>query len=254
MDLSKSCKNMYLRQMIRKRKESNLVDIFLFHGWALSPTSWNTFIDTYKENLPDSVIPNTTFHLYNRGYFSDNEFNVNPSQPSTTVIVTHSLGLHFVPLGLLHKADYIFVLSGFMNFHKFGGAHSKRIVNKMIEKLQSEPFEVLKEFYKNMFYPEVMRSNFMDNELAQIRVHRLQNDLNYLNDNIITQRIFSESSKIFLLHGDKDLISSSKHTLNWMIKMNNVSGRVILNAGHFLPMTHPQILSQYIIAQIDKSL
>lgn len=245
---------MYLRQMIRKRKESNLVDIFLFHGWALSPMSWNKFIIKYKESLPESVNANTSFHLYDRGYFSEKEFNIHSSRSGTTVIVTHSLGLHFVPLSLLHKADYIFVISGFMNFHKFGGTHSKRIVNKMIEKLQREPFEVLKEFYKNMYFPDIIPSDFMENELVQIRVQRLQSDLNYLNDHIITQRIFSETSKIFLLHGDKDLISSSRHTLNWMIKMNNVSGRVILNAGHFLPMTHPQILAQYIIAQLSKSL
>jgi hypothetical protein len=244
---------MYLRKMIRKRKESNSIDVFLFHGWALSPTSWDKLIESFRASTSDLSKYKYNFHLYDRGYFSDIETKNISSGIGASIVVTHSLGLHFVPLSLLHKADFIFVISGFMNFHKFGGAHTKRLVNKMIERLQLEPLLVLKEFYKNMYLPHVINPDFMENEFAHINIDRLKNDLHFLNDHIITQRIFSDTSKIILLHGEKDVISSPRHTLNWMIKMNNISGRIISNAGHALQLTHPGLLAQYIIAQVEKT-
>jgi len=243
---------MYLRQMIRKRNETNTVDLYLFHGWALSPDIWGGLINALKSSTPEFT-SKLNIHLYDRGYFINEPVQNIPKYSGTTIIVTHSLGLHFVPLGLLHKADFIFVISGFLNFHKFGGSHSKRIVNKMIEKLQTDPEIVLKEFYKNMFLPNVMDDNFMREEMKAINVHRLREDLNYLNDVIITQRIFSGRSRISLIHGQNDMISSPRHSLNWLIKMNAVSGRIIRNAGHSLPITHPVLISEYILSQVRQS-
>lgn len=241
---------MYLRKMIRKRKESDNIEVYLFHGWALSPGVWDGLINALKSNEnPDSNL-NFNFHLYNRGYFSAESSNYFSTGSGTTVIVTHSLGLHFVPLSLLHKADFIFVVSGFLNFHKFGGSYTKRIVNKMIEKLKLEPETVLREFYKNMFLPNVIDDEFMKEEIKGINVQRLMDDLNYLNDVIITQRIFSSRSRISLMHGEGDRISSHRHSLNWMMKMNNVSGRIIRNAGHSLPITHTKLISEYILSQV----
>jgi hypothetical protein len=236
--------------MIRKRKESDNIEVYLFHGWALSPGVWDGLINALKSTGKSDSNLNFNFHLYNRGYFSAEPSNYFSTGTGTTVIVTHSLGLHFVPLSLLHKADFIFVVSGFLNFHKFGGSHTKRIVNKMIEKLKLEPETVLREFYKNMFLPNVIDDEFMKEEIKGINVQRLMDDLNYLNDVIITQRIFSSRSRISLMHGEGDMISSHRHSLNWMMKMNNVSGRIIRHAGHSLPITHSKLISEYILSQV----
>lgn len=234
--------------MIRRRNDTNEVDIFLFHGWGLVPGIWSRLISSIENGIIDSESP--AFHLHDRGYFGEEDKTDLIPGGGSNIIITHSLGLHFVPLSLLHKTDMIFVISGFRDFHKTGGDLSNRIVERMISQLRKDPEVVLKDFYRNMFLPESVPDNFMYEMMPNIRLDRLERDLQILNENILSEKIFTENCRINLIHGDGDIIAPAEHSKGWMRKMNNVSGTIMLNGGHAIPITHHEEIAHQIVQKL----
>ena len=236
--------------MIRSKGVIKSADFYFYHGWAFPPGVWNSVINLVKSQLQNATGVNPDFFINNRGYFSDPAAIVRMRQGDLQVVVTHSLGLHFVPVSLLHKADLIVSISGFHYFHQFEEEKSKKIVEKMLELVQNDPGKLLKEFYTNVFSPNPVSQNYMGDEILNIRTNRLQDDLQLLHTNKLSERIFPDSCKILLFHGQQDRIVDVKHTRKWMMGMNQTSGRVFDEGGHALPVTHADDIVQGIIQSI----
>lgn len=241
---------MYLPNMIRSKGEFKSADFYFYHGWAFPPGMWNSMINLVKTRLQDETGLQADFMVNNRGYFSDPSAIVRMRQGDLHIVVTHSLGLHFVPVSLLHKADVLVSISGFHGFHSIHGDQTRRIVERMLLKIQESPGTVLQEFYKNVFHPSELPANYLTDASNAYRLNRLIEDLQLLNENQISERIFPESCKILLYHGEQDRIVSADHTRKWMMGMNQTSGRIVKDAGHALPVTH----SDHIVSGIIKSI
>lgn len=236
--------------MIRSKGDIKTADFYFYHGWAFPPGVWNSVINLVKSQLQSQTGVNPDFYINNRGYFSDSAAIVRMRQGDLQVVVTHSLGLHFVPVSLLHKADLLVCISGFHYFHLIDEEKSQKIVEKTIKAVQSDPGTLLNEFYSNVFSPQPVSQNYMVEEISNIRINRLIEDLQLLHTNKISERIFPESCKILLFHGLKDRIVDVNHTRKWMMGMNQTSGRVFDNGGHALPVTHADDIVQGIIQSI----
>ena len=236
--------------MTRSKGDIKSADFYFYHGWAFPPGVWNSVINLVKSQLQNATGINPDFYINNRGYFSYSAAIVRMRQGDLQVVVTHSLGLHFVPVSLLHKADLIVSISGFHYFHQFEEAKSKKIVTKMLELVLNDPGKLLKEFYSNVFLPNPLSRNYMVDEISHTRTNRLYDDLQLLHSNKLSERIFPDSCKILLFHGLKDRIVDVKHTREWMMGMNQTSGRVFDDGSHALPVTHADDIVQGIIQSI----
>jgi len=238
--------------MIRRKASIRTADFYFYHGWALPPGVWNSVINQVKRSLPETTGINPDFQINNRGYFSDPSAIVRMRQGDLQIVVAHSLGLHFVPVSLLHKADVLISISGFLDFHAIHPQLSKKVIQRMINQFDKHPSEVLGEFYANVFYPQPVPPNFQFEDVSNIRVARLLEDLMFLNTNQLSDRIFSDSCQIYLFHGNQDHIVPAAHTQKWMMGMNQTLGRIIVDGGHALPVTHCDDIVQGINKAIQR--
>lgn len=228
------------------------IDFHLFHGWALTPSIWNQLIARIEESLTDFHPENLNFHLYDRGYFGDTRVLSNPAGQHLNVVITHSLGLHFVPGHLLLKADFTVILSGFVNFHSFSPQKSKKILNRMIDAFQVEPERVLSNFYENMFFPEQVPVGFMNEFLGKWRSTRMIQDLHVLNQGTVSSALFSNQDTVLVFHGEEDKIATCDHA-KWLLgKWHMTRGQVFKNAGHAIPVTHTSEIAEHIRNEIIK--
>ena len=131
--------------MTRRNAPIRTADFYFYHGWAFPPGVWNSVINQIKRSLPEIAGINPDFYVNNRGYFSDPSAIVRMRQGDLQIVVAHSLGLHFVPVSLLHKADVLISISGFLDFHAVQSDLSKKVVERMIKQFDNNPADVLKE-------------------------------------------------------------------------------------------------------------
>jgi pimeloyl-[acyl-carrier protein] methyl ester esterase len=238
--------------MIRRKDPIRTADFYFYHGWAFPPGVWNSVINQIKSSLPNSTGINPDFYVNNRGYFSDPSAIVRMRQGDLQIVIAHSLGLHFVPVSLLHKADILISISGFHDFHEIGRDVSMKVMDRMIKQFDLDPVSVLKEFYTKVFSPTQVSPNYLVDDPANMRTSRLMEDLLFLNSSRLSDRIFPESCQIYLFHGDKDHIVSVDHTRKWMMGMNQTSGRIVMDAGHALPVSHSDEIVQGVTKVIHR--
>lgn len=240
--------------MTRRKAPIRTADFYFYHGWAFPPGIWNSVINQIKRSLPEIAGINPDFYVNNRGYFSEPSAIVRMRQSDLQIVVAHSLGLHFVPVSLLHKADVLISISGFLDFHAIQPDLSKKVVERMIKQFDNHPSDVLKEFYSNVFHPAPVSPNFQFDDVSNIRLARLLEDLMFLNSNQLSERIFPDSCQIYLFHGNQDRIVPAAHTQQWMMGMNQTSGRIVIGGGHALPVTHSDEIVQGINKAIQRIL
>lgn len=240
--------------MTRRKASIRTADFYFYHGWAFPPGVWNSVINQIKRSLPETAGINPDFYINNRGYYSDPSAIVRMRQGDLQIVVAHSLGLHFVPVSLLHKADVLISISGFLDFHAIQAELSKKVIDRMIKQFDNNPGDVLNNFYSNVFHPAPVSPNFQFEDVGNVRLPRLLEDLLFLNSSQLSDRIFPDSCRIYLFHGDQDKIVPAAHTQKWMQGMNQTSGRIVTGAGHALPVTHADEIVQGINKAIQRIL
>lgn len=144
------------------------------HGWGFSPLIWSPLKGA----------------LYDRGYFGP------PSAPKGRfkTIVVHSMGLHFLEAP---EADHLIILSGFSQFTWQG-----RSLERMIQKITSNPREVLHDFYQNCGYNGA--SPWLEKDLHVARLHE---DLLRLKTERFDLRRLAGCKRVTIVHGKEDRIA-----------------------------------------------
>ena len=201
-----------------------MVKVSLYHGWAENHQIWN--------RMEEAAGIEFEFERYERGYF-DNPHEISKSRISD-LLITHSYGIHWVPMEHLLKAKIIFVISGFGSFHPLNANQKKisqKIISKMLSNLENDPPKVVQEFHKNSFFPKKIyqsSKNIIDPK-------KLKSDLENLNQSQINSIWESTNKAMVWIHGSRDRIVSvnTAHELNLNQKMI-----LMENAGHAIPETH----------------
>ena len=211
--------------------------IYWYHGWACTPAIWTDMVPLIDVGPGGKMM----HHFCSRGYnewYPAREIQLD-TRAERHVIVTHSMGGLFVDQYIARRAEYCFVISGFINFHDINPAASKTILRRMIRAFGHNPENVLNEFYQNMTYP-------LQEEEQQQVIARLQQincketlyaDLLMLNEAHISPEYLAGIPNVFIFHGLKDRIVPSQHA---DLLANHCQSKVHLidNGGHALPLTH----------------
>ncbi len=153
------------------------------------------------------------------------------------IVVAHSLGLHILPQACLERAKLLVILGGFQCFHPDEGPaarRSRRVVERMLERLPVEPRGLVGDFYAQCFAPN-------ENGLEAgetINVELLERDLNQLHSGELDLEILRRVPQVMLLHGGEDRIVPLERAEHLHGQLPSSQLTVFADAGHALPFTH----------------
>ncbi len=222
------------------------INILFQHGWAMDHSTfigWAPYLNSIANSMKQSGYA-VKYALLDRGYFGTNT-TLDPQTKKLDgklILVGHSLGLHLLPEPLRQQADYLLCISSFANFHKTatkGERLSRTSLRRMLAKLETEPTQVLFDFWRacglNHAPNTFLRSN------RTIYVEKLIEDLRLLDGVDIGSDFVSEKTNVTVIHGNEDALLSSLHGHELSLILNASKFHEVENGQHALPITHPQI-------------
>lgn len=175
------------------------------HGWGLGSECW--------EGWPGVK--------WDRGYFG-NAFSC--PIPENALVVTHSFGLHLIPL---HSIKQLVIMSGFLHIHS--DAKTKAYLKWLLKALKKNPKSALHQFYLDCGVNKPVPGT--------LNLSLLLSDLERLNDETLDYSLLLQIPKILILHGVQDRIAK----LDKAIELHNLlpqSKLVKFDQGdHALPMS-----------------
>lgn len=219
-------------------------NIIAFHGWGFGPRCWKPWeADLSKFGR---------FQTYNRGYFgSGNGEMLSPSKDRQTVLITHSLGLHWIDEALLNSANLLVILGGFLQFHPVAAQYKRRsrtILRQMINQFEVYPEKVLRNFYADCYAPREVENT----EIGELNHQLLLDDLESLDESLVKAEKLKNINKICIIHGSDDHIvpkNKGREIFNQLSK--NARYFEIKNAGHAIPITHYTQCLEFIYPEIE---
>jgi hypothetical protein len=214
-----------------------------FHGWGFSDFFWEPWADRLSEF--------GTFESYDRGYFNDPKEVQTLAGPVSTILISHSFGLHLIEEPLFANADLLIILNGFLYFHPYAAQYKRRsrlILQEMINEFEIHPEEVLHKFYKNFFAPEPATDIVIENINHQL----LLNDLRKLHDSELDAGLLKKTGKVCILHGADDSIVNKTKGRQIYTQLNyDAQYFEIRDAGHALPFTHHRRCLEFVVPEIE---
>ena len=177
--------------------------IHAYHGWGSDASIWN--------QLSIVLGPNIEFQCYDRGYFGNAADLAGGNDPD--VIITHSMGLFFVPDNRLVKAKILIVLNGFCYFPSNNPIAKRRtlsLLKLMRANLQSDAIGQVQSFCTTAGMPVSSAS------ALQVDAILLAEDLNLLETKSVSSEIFDSVGRMHFLHSETDPIvneSSIRETI-----------------------------------------
>ena len=148
-----------------------MTDCTFIHGWGCSRDLW----------------PPANGYFFDRGYYK---------QPQPIIfskkLVTHSFGLHFVPIHYFKQLEELIILSGFITF-----VTKRRVIEQMLKRFEGEPSQVLRDFLG-------------DGVPAEIDKNLLKEDLKQLSIKIFDTKVIKNVPTVKIIHGRVDPITPFK--------------------------------------------
>ncbi len=150
------------------------MQIVLQHGWALDQSIWAEWEEQLSKRYADASILTAE-----RGYFGAPavipEFT---DQKGKKIIICHSYGLHLLPIQLLKECDCLVAISSFSSFHTAGASErsSRRTVKRMIQKLERNTADVLRDFYVNSEFSDTVSNRYLNDAFTNLNLEALAND------------------------------------------------------------------------------
>lgn len=226
------------------------LNFFFQHGWGYDQKIWTNWID---------YIPGR-FFLGERGYFYKAPLLINPVERNSkdpsekNIIITHSLGLHFIPNASFKHCDFLIVISGFQEFHPRNPnsyAFSLRTIKKMESELSQKNIDVLVKFHQKSIKPLSAFPIHLPQEDPDWK--KLISDLHLLNHSKLNVNELQKIPKILLFHGENDSIVSKKKSLELAEKLPNSQMIVFPKDGHALPLSNPQKCLNEILKRLNSN-
>lgn len=220
-----------------------MVDLIAYHGWGFDRDFWRPM----QEQVDESV----QWRNFDRGYFGEPQHPVLDSASDISVILTHSFGFHLCDDEALKKADLVAICSGFLTFHPKAAQfrrRSKLVLNEMIKQFDTQPENVLKTFYHNVFHPdrsyELPKSDFNQSLLLR--------DLKKLDKAERSFPSLKKSAKVCIFQGSDDAIVPKQKGRALYEKFGEQAQYYeIKNCGHALPYTHAEKCWNIISGEIE---
>jgi len=195
--------------------------VHAYHGWASDPSIWD-WLQTF-------IGQNNVVHRYDRGYFGGkNHINLE-EQPD--VIVTHSMGLMFVPANVLANATFLVVLNGFAFFPSNDQATKRKttaMLGRMKLNLQKDPHVQVEAFCTAAGMHLISRSH------PTINVNQLSADLDLLSTAKVIPNEVCDQAVIHFLHSTNDPIVNPAAISETVSAFSNATHHYIESSSHNL--------------------
>lgn len=215
-----------------------------FHGWGFDDQYWKPWNDTLSDY--------GEFETYDRGYFKDPKEVQTLAGPVSTILITHSFGLHWIENALLNQADLLVITSGFLHFHPYAAQYRRRsrlVLQEMINALEVNPEKVLHDFYENCFAPQ----DAPKREVEEIDHQLLLDDLRMLHQSELEGHLLKNAEKICILHGSEDQVVPNKKGREIFTQLQDDTQYFeIKGAGHALPYTHHRRCLEFVIPEVNE--
>ena len=218
------------------------IEIIGYHGWGFNSSFWNR----WESILPENVILKTA----DRGYYLEEKRPRFSNEDTQKVLFLHSFGLHWCPKESIDEASCIVIFNGFKEFHTGEGVDTKKsrmVLKKMISEFEKNPDKVLKKFMENAFHPEKPKklpTKRYDKDL-------MLSDLKKLDTSTFDLKHLKNGKPIISLDGGNDHILYQNRGKGFTeFTEGNAVYHFIKEAGHCLPVTHPQDCWSFISAMI----
>lgn len=206
-------------------------ELIMCHGWGFSRGCWKLWEEALSSH-------NIAIIFFDRGYFGE------PAQADFTrgdhpkIIFVHSFGLHLCASEQLEDADLLVIFGGFQGFHPRAAQFQRRsrlLLQQMIQKFQNNPEIVLKDFLKNVYYPD----NAPNAKFTGLNADKLLDDLKTLDQSEFDNGPLKKTGKICILHGSRDgIVPKAKGRELYNQSRKKATYFEIKDAGHALPFTH----------------
>ena len=214
---------------------------FLQHGWGFDQRSFREW--------PEILGPGAVT-LLDRGYLGGAPVQLsNDHSGEQRILVSHSLGLHFVTIDQLASFAMIVVLSGFASFHGLnpgGSSISRKHIARMKRRLRREPEKLLADFYRDCSWPGQLP------DFARMNVDLLADDLHLLDTAVLRELGASQACRVLILHGALDRIVSVERAAELQALVAGSTLQVIDDAGHGLPFTHARQCLAHITEHVKR--
>jgi len=212
------------------------------HGWAFDSSLWQELKKKYEEN-------NWIWQDNERGYFNKTlvspKWINNNSFKRKNIIIIHSLGIHLIDKNTLINASHIVFINSFYKF--IPDNKDKKLVIRSLErmkkKLNNQEIKLmLKEFYKNSFFPNEINLNYQKTisyKFDNANIFNLKSDFNKLSINEKPPLLVSKDCNVLIIKSINDRIlnsNSSKSFIELMSKTLTKKPRIIEieNQGHII--------------------
>ena len=199
------------------------VDVVAQHGWGFGAWCW----DRWRDVLPAGFV----LHCPDRGYFGPAvAVAVRPR-----IVLTHSFGLHLLSPRLCAAAELIVVISGFRSFHSpcvRQARRSRRTIEQMLARLESEPAALLADFYARCGAPPDRCWP------GAIDAGSLRRDLQLLQECALELTAIPLAAQVLILHGSRDRVVPVERAEELGELLPHSALAIVAKAGHALPLTH----------------
>lgn len=203
-------------------------EVIFYHGWGFDSSAWNGWVRAFARDRETSCL-----HA-ERGYFGAATSSPQFSGKSTNkIVVTHSLGLHFVPSQVIQAADTLLVFSGFLRFG------SSRVIRAMNRKLDQDATAVLLDFWHNCYSPHMLSAKNILRPQS-VETDQLRADLKLLDHSVIDPAIFNNIPNILIVQAGQDLILDANAETDLIEALPHAVVYKVAEASHALPFTHVQ--------------
>ncbi len=218
-----------------------MVDMYIQHGWgwdAAGWTGWNqrmAFINRWR--------------IADRGYFGT---PITADLTKTDMLVVHSLGLHLVPVDFFLAAKWIVIFSSFLHFHPveaIAARRSRRLVQRMLRRLEDDPLALLDEFYLSAYRPQACCRRVPAQPVQAL----LLEDLVLLNEHVFDPTILHGAAQVLIVHGGQDHIVPLTQGYALHHQVPGSVFHVIEEGGHALPFTHANVCRALVEKMVQDS-
>ncbi len=217
-----------------------IIEIIFQHGWGQTSKPFQLWQTILLEQINLSKLNvDLRCRFLDRPYFNqDSSTGLQTRECHENrkiIVVTHSLGLHLIDSTQLLRADLLLCLSGFVNWHRhspIGESLSKRVLERMLNKLKVKPEQVLKDFYERCGQAQEHRPS-----LSELDPGLLYQDLLLLQDAELgaARSILKLTSRALVLQGKDDALISVGQTEELADHLGTAFCELVPNCSHDLP-------------------
>lgn len=238
------------------------INLLIVNGWGFNKNIFDKLLSHFDfEYEIDFIIPSL-----DRNFNNLEDKNFYKLIKENTILITWSLGFAYFFKNIhTHNNEYykdnilaIIAISPspcFINNNAYTNGWDKKILDKMIIKLDVNPSVVMSDFSFNCLYDlnhiDQVQSNIINYKIKE--ENQLSKSLSDLSNIDITNKIKDIDTDILIIHGKNDKIISVKNSI-WLSKFTRNSTLKLINDCGHIPHFEKDILSASYINKFIKQI